>query len=242
MSGAWEFAARDYDELWGHGIQTAAEADCWRSLMHRLLPCDNPAILEVGAGTGAFTETFADLAGSILLTDPSPAMLAVAKERFNGNASVDFQLADALGVFSEQAVDVVVMRNVFWQLTFPEEAAARWLKILRPGGRLIIIDQLRLPVPWWRQRARDIADWLPGTSVGARHGDPRANARMPIHEQQLKRARSETAMANALTRSGYRRVTAERLEWIDDFERSKMPWIESIGRRWNRVLVTGDRD
>jgi SAM-dependent methyltransferase len=40
------------------------------------------------------------------------------------------------------SVDVVISRHVFWTLTDPPRALRDWLRLLRPGGRVVIIDGL----------------------------------------------------------------------------------------------------
>jgi SAM-dependent methyltransferase len=76
-----------------------------------------------------------------------------------------FEVGDAMDPGGEaESVDAVVSRHVFWSLTEPRRALRNWLALLRPGGRLAIIDGL------WSLNAQaehrlEFQDSLPMTKV-----------------------------------------------------------------------------
>lgn len=237
----WDAAAEKYDHLWGHGLRAPEEAALWKGVVASVLP-PGPlsTIVEVGAGTGVLTECYAGMAASVLATEPSAGMRDIAATKLRRFPHVSVVAADAgLADFGSECADVVIMRYVAWLLSDPETAARRWLDVLKPQGRLILIDQLRLPVSPWRQICRDLADRTPGTRMGASHRVTFQS--QPPWKLPYKYARSEGDLRNVLVRAGYERCTASRLEWVDDYERDHMPLLERIGRRWNRYVVTGDR-
>jgi ubiquinone/menaquinone biosynthesis C-methylase UbiE len=58
--------------------------------------------------------------------------------------------------FDAAGFDLVISRHVLWTLAHPEAAIDEWIRVLRPGGRLVVIDsQLGAgPGPPPRENAR----------------------------------------------------------------------------------------
>ena len=57
------------------------------------------------------------------------------------NVSVRFEQGDAENLpFTARVFDLVVCRHVLWTLPHPEAAVAEWVRVLRPGGRLVVLD------------------------------------------------------------------------------------------------------
>ena len=74
--------------------------------------------------------------------DLSPEMLehagANAKSR---GLEADFRLGDVTDPGMEpSSLDLIVSRCVLWNLPAPAEAYRRWMSLLKPGGRLLVID------------------------------------------------------------------------------------------------------
>ena len=94
-------------------------------------------LIELGCGTGYFTETLADKSESIISTDISEEMLSIAREKLKG---FDFQVMDCQDLkFEEGTFDTVFMGLVLL-FTQPEKALKESHRILKPGGLLIIAD------------------------------------------------------------------------------------------------------
>jgi SAM-dependent methyltransferase len=99
-------------------------------------------VLDVGCGTGFIALRFAELGHTVTGIDLSPLML----DRAQGKAEragfeLDFRVGDASALDCEdEAFDIVVARHVVWNLPNPEQGVAEWLRVLRPGGRLIVIE------------------------------------------------------------------------------------------------------
>ncbi len=56
-------------------------------------------------------------------------------------ASIRFEEADAEQLpFASGSFDLAVSRHVLWTLPHPEAAIDEWIRVLRPGGRLAVID------------------------------------------------------------------------------------------------------
>ena len=63
------------------------------------------------------------------------------KRRPSANAAVRFEEADAEALpFAPASFDLVVSRHLLWTLPHPEAAIDEWRRVLRPGGRLVVVD------------------------------------------------------------------------------------------------------
>ena len=99
-------------------------------------------MLEVGTGPGFFAILLCELGYDVTAIDLTPAMLKEAKK--NAGALADGirwmeMNAEALD-FADGSFDVVVSRNLTWNLPHPEQAYAEWVRVLKPGGLLLNFD------------------------------------------------------------------------------------------------------
>ncbi|HRZ13447.1 MAG TPA: class I SAM-dependent methyltransferase [Kiritimatiellia bacterium] len=121
------------------------------SSLEKIIPFRGMDVVDFGAGTGRVTCLLAPLAKSIRAYDLSPAMLEVAAARLRkmglGNWSV--AAADSRRVPAEDASADVAIAG--WSLCYiatgnpePElrRALAEMERVLRPGGRVILIETL----------------------------------------------------------------------------------------------------
>jgi ubiquinone/menaquinone biosynthesis C-methylase UbiE len=104
--------------------------------------------------------------------DLATQMLAEARRKAAAqDRAITFKEADAENTgLPAASVDLVISRHVLWTLPHPEAAIDEWLRVLRPGGRLVIIDGAQYDndaAPPPRENARasteyaDITDKLP---------------------------------------------------------------------------------
>jgi ubiquinone/menaquinone biosynthesis C-methylase UbiE len=96
-------------------------------------------LVELGCGSGYFTAALAPRAESIVATDISPGMLALAKDRVKA-ANVTFQVEDCQQTsFADGAFDTAFISLVL-HFTEPAAALAEMRRILKRGGTLIIVN------------------------------------------------------------------------------------------------------
>jgi ubiquinone/menaquinone biosynthesis C-methylase UbiE len=103
--------------------------------------------LDIGCGTGVVTRAVATRVGPnghVLGLDPSPTMLAVAREiaeREGLLGPIDFQIGDARALpVDDASLDVVLAITVLSHTTDAERAIPEFLRAVRPGGRVGIFD------------------------------------------------------------------------------------------------------
>jgi demethylmenaquinone methyltransferase/2-methoxy-6-polyprenyl-1,4-benzoquinol methylase/ArsR family transcriptional regulator len=101
------------------------------------------ALLDLGTGTGRMLELLAPLAARAVGVDQSPAMLAVARARLEraGLRNVQLRQGDIYAVPVEQnGYDLVILHQVLHYLDDPGRALREAARVLRPGGRLLLVD------------------------------------------------------------------------------------------------------
>ena len=103
-------------------------------------------ILDIGTGPGFFPMILAEAGYHVTAVDYTPGMLEKAKEnarKFIGEKSqdIEFQRMDAQALeFADESFDVVISRNLTWNLPHPEAAYKEWLRVLKKGGKLLNFD------------------------------------------------------------------------------------------------------
>jgi len=96
-------------------------------------------VLELGCGTGLYTEALQKNAEKILATDFSDEMLKVAVQKRSKLQKVTFQKADALNLeFEENSFDTVFMANLIHIIGDAEKLIRESKRVLKEGGQLII--------------------------------------------------------------------------------------------------------
>jgi arsenite methyltransferase len=111
-----------------------------------LAPRQGESVLDIGSGPGLLAcEMAAELGpdGSVRGVDPSDSMLAIAnrRERPAAAAPVRFTTADACALpFGESSFDAAVATQVYEYVADMTAALAEVHRVLRPGGRLLILD------------------------------------------------------------------------------------------------------
>ena len=87
-------------------------------------------------------ESNLDKIHSVTAVDYTEAMLDQAREncaRFGVDA--EFRRMDAQHLeFDDDTFDVVISRNLVWDLESPRAAYKEWLRVVRPGGKLMVFD------------------------------------------------------------------------------------------------------
>ena len=101
--------------------------------------------LEVGSGTGSSVQRLADAVGpdgEAIGLDLNKGLLAVAEDRARrAGSAARFVHGDVHAApFMDGSVDAVWCERVFQFLDRPEHAAAEIARVLRPGGRVVLID------------------------------------------------------------------------------------------------------
>ena len=138
----WDRLAQDFDNKAGHGIRTKEEEEAWINLLTRAIGTKRLKILDVGCGTGVIALLLAEMGHEVTGVDISERMLERAREKAKSiEIPVKFEFGDAEDLpFDDGNFDVVVNRHLLWTMLNPEKAVSEWKRVLKPEGRVIIID------------------------------------------------------------------------------------------------------
>ena len=99
-------------------------------------------VLDVGCGPGFFSVLLARLGYEVTAVDYTENMLAEArKNAVHYGVNIDFRRMDAQKLdFEDGIFDLVISRNVLWNLEQPEQAYREWLRVLKPNGTVMNFD------------------------------------------------------------------------------------------------------
>ena len=99
-------------------------------------------VLDVGCGPGFFSVLLARLGYEVTAVDYTENMLEEArKNAAHYGVNIDFRRMDAQNLdFEDGIFDLVISRNVLWNLEQPEQAYREWLRVLKPNGTVMNFD------------------------------------------------------------------------------------------------------
>jgi SAM-dependent methyltransferase len=167
VAAHWGKRAAHFDEDFGHSIRTPAERGAWDRVFALTLGGRRGGLtaLDVGCGTGFLSLELAARGHRVTGIDFAPEMLALAKDKAAAaGAAIRFEEADAENLpFAPASFDLVITRHVLWTLPHPEAAITEWIRVLKPGGRLAVIDGHSLVASGEEQayNARRSAEYAP---------------------------------------------------------------------------------
>lgn len=99
--------------------------------------------IEVGAGAGAVSRRIAAVAApaQVIGYEPSAGFVAEARARAGSLENLSFEKADGAALpLDDGSVDFVVMHTVLTHVPDPSALMAEALRVLKPGGRLVVCD------------------------------------------------------------------------------------------------------
>lgn len=139
----WSERAATFDTQPGHEIFNARERQAWQALFVRHLGRgEGRKALDLACGTAVISHILDDIGFAVTGMDWAEPMLerarAKAKER---QRNIRFLMGDAENTMEpDGAFDVVTNRHLVWTLVDPAAAFREWHRVLKPGGRLLIVD------------------------------------------------------------------------------------------------------
>jgi ArsR family transcriptional regulator len=139
-----DLAAAYFDKLAGKFGRTYIPGRSWQALAHALIALQPPMVIaDLGAGEGTLSQLLAKTARQVIAIDNSPKMVefgaTVAKT--NGFTNLEYRLGDIEEPPIEAGtVDLAVFSQALHHAQNPARAVASAFRILRKGGRILILD------------------------------------------------------------------------------------------------------
>ena len=134
----------------------------WKeAMMDWLAPSPGQKLLDVAGGTGDISFKFLNRAGTghTTVLDITENMLIAGRKRAEADKmlnSIDWVIGDAMALpFADNSFDVYTISFGIRNVTRPQEALNEAFRVLRPGGRLMVLEFNQIPVPLV-QKAYDI--------------------------------------------------------------------------------------
>lgn len=136
-----------FDSMAGRLGRDYVPGKSWKSLAEALLRLLPPQIVaDLGAGDGSFALLLAQRARQVIAIDSSEKMLEVGREQANraGLSNLDFRHGDMEKLpVDSAAVDIAFFSQSLHHALHPARALEESARILRPGGRVVILDLLK---------------------------------------------------------------------------------------------------
>ncbi len=125
---------------------------------------------DIGAGSGFVTEALAQEGLSVIAVDQSEAMLEEMRRKFSHLDSIQYRVGQADSLPAEdEAVDYVFANMYLHHVESPSRAIGEMVRILRPGGKLVITDldehtfeflRTEQQDRWLGFKREEVQDWL----------------------------------------------------------------------------------
>ena len=133
-----------FDSMAGRLGKDYVPGKSWKSLAEALLRLMPPmTIADLGAGDGSFALLLSQRAARVIAVDSSAKMLEFGRDQAvrNGIDNVEFRLGDMEEPpIEDAAVDLVFFSQSLHHALHPERSVKQAARILRPGGRIAILD------------------------------------------------------------------------------------------------------
>lgn len=138
----WNARAAAFDRELGHGVHSDEQEKAWLELLMRIAGPGRLKILDVGCGTGFLALLFAALGHSVTGVDLAEQMLEQARQKADrAGLNVAFRLENGASLNDvDQTYDLVIARHVIWTMPDPGQAVTEWMRVLKRGGQLALIE------------------------------------------------------------------------------------------------------
>lgn len=215
--GRW-LAERDPEAVWGWaspaGRLRAERRARWLSRAAQLGP--GVRALEIGCGTGLFTERFSQSGAEITAIDLSPDLLALARRREGIGDNVGFVHSSLEGLAEGQRFDAVLGSSVLHHLDL-RSALPKIRRLLAEDGRVAFAEPnglnpqifLQKRIPWLKRAAGDVATEISFT---------------------------KWSISGLMEEAGYRQVSVTPRDWLHPAAPSQLiPALDSLQRVLERI-------
>jgi demethylmenaquinone methyltransferase/2-methoxy-6-polyprenyl-1,4-benzoquinol methylase len=148
VAAMFDSVAESYDRT--NDLLSFGQDRIWRKLVLREVnPVAGQTVLDLAAGTGSSSIVFLIPGVKVIASDFSKGMLEVGKKR---HPELEFVFADATKLpFKNASVDAVTISFGLRNVQEPKKALAEMLRVLKPGGKVVICEFSQVSFPVLKQ-------------------------------------------------------------------------------------------
>ncbi|MDD4222905.1 MAG: class I SAM-dependent methyltransferase [Candidatus Methanomethylophilus sp.] len=243
----WDYSSQRYDDYHGHGIKSDEEVAFWKALFGQIIPGERLNVLDVGCGTGEMSLLLAGMGHKVTGVDLSEKMLdraaskAKAMAQAGHGVDVEFMNGDAeTPPFESGSFDAIVTRHVLWTLPNPQNAVTSWMRTLKEGGKLAVIDGIWDDGSLETRLRRKVGELLilvfERNDISRDSYSPEMNATLP-HSKGVSADTVRAYMENA----GLRDIGTENLADLIKIQRRHMPFRYKISYKCDYYAIYGTK-
>lgn len=236
----WSLRAETFDTQPGHEIFSEEERAAWHALFRKHLgEGKSRAALDLACGTAVISHLLDDLGFKVTGLDWAEPML----ERARGKAAargrnIRFLMGDAERTMeADGSYDVITNRHLVWTLVDPLACFREWHRVLKPGGKLLIVDGDFVNTSRLTRLLKAATRFAShmGLARDAMHGAPNADM-AETHNRILSRVHFSggahaDAVADLLKEAGFSRVTIDQdMRAIHKAQRKNFSFFKGLER------------
>jgi ubiquinone/menaquinone biosynthesis C-methylase UbiE len=242
IAGYWDLRSESY----ARGVTGFKEEErlVWkRCLAPVVADAELRKALDVGAGTGFLSFILDDMGIDVTGLDLSRGMITRAREvSRRDRTDLEQCQGDAESLpFRSSSFDMVASRHLLWTLPDPGIALAEWMRVLRPGGRILAIDGNWFDPAISKKVGRKLSGLLYSFSQD-RNPVPFRKFYDPIAEElPLFKASRPEQYLSLLAEAGLKDVTLDHLTEVNCFYKSHTSLSYRLANVDTVFLATGKK-
>ncbi|HEY1119954.1 MAG TPA: metalloregulator ArsR/SmtB family transcription factor [Haloferula sp.] len=136
-----------FDELAGRFGKDYVPGRSWKALAEALIKVLNyKVVADLGAGEGTLAQLLAQRAEKVIAVDLSPKMVEFGQQLAtqNGLKNLEYRIGDIEAPpIDDASLDLAILSQALHHAEHPQKALDEAFRILKPGGRLIVLDLLQ---------------------------------------------------------------------------------------------------
>lgn len=182
----------------------------WKRVLCRRCSGVTGLVVDLAGGTGDVARLLSfDSARSVMVCDPSLAMMSVGKTLRNSH-QLDWVAGEAEALpFATDSVDLLTISFGLRNATSLSDALAEIYRVLKPGGRFVCLEFSR-PLPWLAPFYDLYSRWIIPRLGAAVAGQPIAYQYLI---ESIRRFPDQQAFASLVKQAGFTQVTWENLSF-----------------------------
>lgn len=213
VQGVFNSVAAKYDVM--NDVMSIGIHRIWKeAMMDWLAPRCGQTLIDVAGGTGDVSFKFLNRAGSghATVLDLTENMLIEGRKRAEASEmeqSLDWLVGDAMALpFADNSFDVYTISFGIRNVTRPDDALSEAFRVLRPGGRLMVLEFSQIPVPLV-QKAYDLYSFNIIPALGKMIANDRDSYQYLV--ESIRKFPDQETFLNMIRSAGFENVSYRNL-------------------------------